>query len=97
MSKPPYTGDERRAQSWHLAKEVPITLIVTVILQTIAVVWFFADMKKDIELLKADTAVLHKRDDRMALELREVVSALTVQLDRLDGKLDRLTEREKRP
>jgi len=97
MSNTRYTGEERRAQSWHLAKEVPITLIVTVVLQTVAVVWFFADMKKDIELLKADTAVLHKRDDRTASELHEVVAALTAQLDRLDGKLDRLIEREKMP
>jgi len=51
--------------------------------------------KKDVEILKSRVATQQDRDDRQDKTLGEVVSRLQTQLERMDGKLDRLIE--KRP
>lgn len=59
------------------------------------VIWAVADIKKDVEILKSRVVTLQDRDDRQDKTLGEVVSRLQTQLERMDGKLDRLIE--KRP
>lgn len=95
-------GGERRAvshiqppppESWHLDKKVPIGFIFALIVQTVSVVWFFADLKKDVELLKQDAAALHVRDSQNIDSLNSVVKNFTDQYRLLDAKLDRLIER----
>lgn len=36
-------------ESWHLSKSVPISLIVTLLLQTVAFAWFLSDMSSQVE------------------------------------------------
>ena len=78
---------------WHLDKKVPITLIFVLVCQIGAGVWAIADIKKDVELLKADAIALHKTDDHHTEMVKESFRAFQAQLDRLDAKLDRLIER----
>jgi len=87
--------DRRNAakESWHLDKKVPIALIVAMLTQFTGVIWFVADIKKDVELLKADQAVLHQMDIRQADGMRDALRLLQDQFQRLDSKLDRLIER----
>ena len=88
--------NDRRApvyQGWHLDKKVPLTLIFAMIVQVVVVTMFFADIKKDVELLKADNLTLHKADESASTTLRESVAAMHFQLSRIDSKLDRLIER----
>lgn len=91
-----YEGQDRRApgpDSWHLDKKVPISLIFTIIVQAGMVIWAIADIKKDVELLKQDTAALHNRDAQQSDNLRDAIKMMQDQFARLDSKLDRLIER----
>ena len=81
--------------SWHLDKKVPLSLIFAMLIQAAMVIWAVADIKKDVEILKSRVATQQDRDDRQDKTLGEVVSRLQTQLERMDGKLDRLIE--KRP
>ena len=81
--------------SWHLDKKVPLSLIFAMLIQAAMVIWAVADIKKDVEILKSRVATQQDRDDRQDKTLEEVVSRLQTQLERMDGKLDRLIE--KRP
>lgn len=82
-------------ESWHLDKKVPLSLIFSMLIQAAMVIWAVADIKKDVEILKSRVATQQDRDDRQDKTLGEVVSRLQTQLERMDGKLDRLIE--KRP
>ena len=95
-----YRGEEKRAtrsieadNGWHLDKKVPLGLIFAMIAQVACVTWFFAEIRKDVDLLKADAAVLHQRDSQQAADFTVAVNAIRAQFDRLDSKLDRLIER----
>ena len=81
--------------SWHLDKKVPLSLIFAMLIQAAMVIWAVADIKKDVEILKSRVTTQQDRDDRQDKTLEEVVSRLQTQLERMDGKLDRLIE--KRP
>lgn len=96
-----YPGEDRRAPipppqlGWHLKREVNLTIIISVIGIAVAVVTGYSDLKKDIELIKADVTVLHQRDSQQADSLTGAMAGLQRQFDRLDNKLDRLIERGK--
>ena len=83
------------SQGWHLDKKVPLSLILAMVIQVVVVTMFFADIKKDVELLKADNITLHKADEVASNVLRETVAAMNSQLSRIDMKLDRLIERSR--
>lgn len=92
----PYTGQDRRAQQemgWHLKKEVNLSIIISVVGIAIACVTAYTDLKKDIELIKADTAVLHQRDSQQNVDLDRAIATLQAHYTRMDAKLDRLIER----
>ncbi len=81
------------AQGWHLKKEVNLSIIISVIGIAIACVTAYTDLKKDIELIKADAIVLHQRDMRIESDTKEAVQALQGAMLRMESKLDRLIER----
>lgn len=79
---------------WHLDRKVPIGLIVLMIAQVVGVVWFFAGIKQDVELLKADSVVLHARDNQNFEALNAAMKTFNDTFARLDAKIDRLIERD---
>ena len=85
---------EPEPNGWHLDKKVPLTLIFAMLVQAGMVIWAVADIKKDVELLKADVANIHKTDDRQSEDLRQALRTIQDQFSRVDGKLDRLIERK---
>ena len=96
-----YQGDDRRALApppelgWHLDKKVPLSLIFAMIVQVIVVTMFFADIKRDVELLKAKTESIEQRYESDKLTLRDNLAILRDQFKSMDAKLDRLIERSK--
>lgn len=48
--------DQEYEQSWHLDKKVPIAMIVTIVLQTGAFVWFAARLDHRVEALERSEA-----------------------------------------
>lgn len=93
-----YPGEDRRAKQelgWHLDKKVPLSLIAAMIVQVVIVTTFFADIKRDVELLKAKTESIELRYDSDKLTLRDNLAILRDQFKGMDQKLDRLIERGK--
>ena len=96
----PYTGEARLVPEdnrWHLKKEVNLTIIISVIGIAIACVTAYADLKRDIALIKADALVLHQRDTAQSNATDRALDTIRMQYDRLDAKMDRVIERGSKP
>lgn len=81
------------SSNWHLDKKVPITLIVTLIVQSATIVWWARGIEARVYAVEKDQAKQEKRDDNQDREARDAVIQLRAQLERIDQKLDRLIER----
>ena len=86
-------NDNQALQGWHLDKKVPISIILTMIGIAGAGMSAYGDLKRDIELIKADNLVLHQRSSKQDDDLDKAISALQSHYARMDAKLDRLIER----
>lgn len=86
------TEDDKDNQ-WHLDKKVPLTLIFAMLVQAAMVIWAVADIKKDVEVLKATVSVQAQRDATQDSSVREALTVIRQQYDLTNAKLDRLIER----
>ena len=68
------TDDDR---AWHLDKRVPIAMIITLALQTCAIVWWAATVQSRVE-------VLEKKVDRTEGQAGQII--------RLEDRLDHIAE-----
>lgn len=96
LAKTPLYADERRVPQelgWHLDKKVPISIIIAMVSLAISGFMGFADLKKDVELLKANAVVLQRTDDRHADDLKDAMAAIRTEISALNAKMDRLIER----
>jgi Tfp pilus assembly protein PilO len=85
------TGDEK--ESWHLDKRVPVSIILVLCVQFVSGLWFIADIKKDVEILKAARIDQLQRDERQDHTVADAVTNLRADLLEMNRKLDRLIER----
>jgi len=83
-------------RNWHLDKRVPVALIVTIVMQTIGIVWWAASISARVEVLerRLDEA-RHNQSRIVRLEANQ--NAVYQRLDRIEAasrrieaKLDRL-------
>ena len=91
-----YQGENRRAAeptSWHLKKEVNLSMIISIIGVAAACITGYADLKRDIALIQADSQVLHQAVAKQESELDKSIAILQAHYVRMDSKLDRLIER----
>lgn len=79
-----------KEDQWHLDKKVPLSLIFAMLVQAAMVIWAIADIKKDVEVLKAAMVRQLDRDsrqDRAAADavglVREDIKEVKVMLSRL--------------
>jgi hypothetical protein len=84
---------EQTSNSWHLDKKVPISLIAAILFQFAIALLAYADLKKDVALLKQDTGALHSRDAMHEDQMKDALRLMQEQYRLLDAKLDRLIER----
>lgn len=82
---------------WHLDKKVPLSLIFAMLVQAGMVILAIADIKKDVEILKAQTISQKERDSQQDRTSTDALQVLHQQLDRMDAKLDRLIEKGSKP
>jgi hypothetical protein len=85
--------DRRDEDSWHLKKEINVSLIISVISIAVAAVTGYTDLKRDIALIQADIVVLHQSDTRQVADSNTQLGVIRTQYERLEAKLDRLIER----
>ena len=68
---------------WHLSKSVPITFILAIILQTVALIWFVATLRNDVDINRTELVRLETRTDK----LEEIVQSQAVTLGRMDENI----------
>ena len=70
-------------ESWHLSKSVPITFIVAVVMQTVALVWYVSTLDASI---KQNARDITKHETRLET-LEKTVQSQAVTLGRIDENL----------
>lgn len=66
--------------SWHLSKSVPLTLIVAIIGQTVALVWYVSSLDGNVEANMKDIARHEIRLERLEETTKEL-SILNARID----------------
>lgn len=69
-------GDE----PWHLSRSVPISFILAIIGQTVALIWFVATLRNDVDTNKNEILKLEVRTDN----LESVVQSQAITMARMD-------------
>lgn len=73
---------------WHLSKSVPVTLVFAIFCQTIALIWFVATLRNDVD---ANSAELIRLDARTS-SLETVVQSQAITLARIDENIKGIRE-----
>lgn len=68
---------------WHLSRSVPITFILAILLQTIALIWFVATLRNDVDLNSNNI----KRLEAQTANLQSIVHSQAVTLGRMDENI----------
>lgn len=68
---------------WHLSRSVPITFILAIACQTIALIWFVATLRNDVDINKVEIMRLDVR----ASSLEAIVQSQAVTLARIDENI----------
>lgn len=74
--------------SWHLSKSIPLTLIFAIACQTVALIWFVASLRNDIDSAQKE---LVRHDTRIAV-LEEIVQAQAVTMARMDENINTIRQ-----
>lgn len=78
--------------NWHLDKRVPIALIFTIVMQSMAAVWWASSMQARLESLEAMLAAQSSTESRL-VTLEQITKMQTRTMERIETKLDRVIER----
>lgn len=73
---------------WHLSRSVPITFIFAIACQTVALIWFVATLRNDVDINKVEIMRLDVR----ASSLEAIVQSQAVTLARIDENLKAIRE-----
>jgi hypothetical protein len=90
------TKSDKEGQ-WHLDKKVPLSLIFAMLVQAAMVIWAIADIKKDVEVLKAAMVQQIDRDSRQDKAASDAVSLVREDIKEVKLMLSRLIDRQDRP
>jgi hypothetical protein len=93
VSEPAVTMDRQYEREWHLDKKVPIALIGTLLAQTIAIVWWAANLSTRVDALERQYLANVPRMESV-IRLETKVDGLTSGLQELKAML---RGREARP
>ena len=87
---------EPNESEWHLDKKVPLSLIFAMLIQAAMVIWAVADIKKDVEVLKAAVAQQAERDNRQDKAGSEAVALVREDLREVKALLNKLVDHQPR-
>ena len=68
---------------WHLSKSVPITFIFAIIMQTIALIWFVATLRNDVDANQKEILRIETRTSSLEVS----VQSQAITLGRIDENL----------
>ena len=69
--------------SWHLSKSIPLTFVLAIIGQTLALVWFVADLDNDIQ---TNTREIVRHETRL-IALENIVQTQAITMARIDENI----------
>ena len=72
-----------KEQPWHLNKSIPLTFIMAIIGQTVALVWFVASLNSDIQ---TNTREIVRHETRL-IALEGIVQVQAVTMGRMDENI----------
>lgn len=79
-----------RDNQWHLSKSVPVTFILAIVAQTVALIWFVATLRNDVDVnrgsISRNLASIEQNNEEIA-NLRVVVQSQAVTLARIDENI----------
>lgn len=81
---------------WHLKKEIQLGHVLTTLALAVAMYGYIATMEKRITLLESQAAAQTAIDSRQDTEKQQAYEALFRQLTKLEDKLDRLIESDRK-
>lgn len=70
-------------EPWHLSRSVPITFIFAIFMQTIALIWFVATLRNDVDNNRTEIVRIETRTS----QLEQVVQSQALTLARIDENL----------
>lgn len=74
---------EMSDSNWHMSRSVPISLIFAIACQTVALIWFVATLRNDVDLNRMEIIRLETRTS----SLEEIVQTQAVTLGRMDENI----------
>ena len=77
-----------KQDSWHLSKSIPLTFVLAILGQTIALVWFVADLNNDIE---TNTREIVRHETRL-IALENIVQTQAITMARIDENIKSIRE-----
>lgn len=86
-----------QSDGWHLDKKVPISIIAVLVMQAVAGLWVIAEIRSDVNVLKAAQIAQRALDDRQDKTTADAVALVRGDIQELGRKMDRLIERGVRP
>jgi uncharacterized membrane protein YciS (DUF1049 family) len=75
-------------ESWHLSKSVPITFVLGIVLQTIALVWYVSALDSTVETNAREIA----RHEIRINEIEKTAQLQAVMLGRIDENIKAIRE-----
>ena len=70
-------------ESWHLSKSIPLTLLFAIVCQTVALIWFVASLRNDVD---AASKELLRQDTRIT-SLENIVQSQAITMARMDENI----------
>lgn len=89
------TGSPQR-EPWHLDRRVPVALIVTLVIQTGAVVWWASNIDKRVEQLEDQVATRALVNERLA-RMEAQIGGIRENTARIESWLRRISDRADKP
>lgn len=75
-------------EPWHLSKSVPISFILAIFAQTIALIWFVATLRNDVDVNRTDIIRIETRTNT----LERIVHEQAVISARMDANIGAIRE-----
>lgn len=70
-------------EPWHLSRSVPITFIFAIFMQTVALIWFVATLRNDVDINKTNIVRIETR----TTQLETIVQGQAVTMARMDENI----------
>jgi hypothetical protein len=88
--------DTKGREPWHIKREIQLGHLITTLTVAVSAVVYIGKLEQRLALSEQQHLVQRERDAQQDQAIREAATTLRQQLDRMDTKLDRLIERERK-